>query len=88
MAESKETADQIQVLEGLAPVRKRPGMYIGSTDVMGLHHLHKEVIDNAIDEAMGGYGTVITTTIDEDGSVAVRDFGRGIPTAVHKATKT
>ncbi len=83
----KYTADEIQVLEGLEPVRKRPGMYIGTTDVEGLHHLHKEVIDNCIDEAMAGFGSIIKTVLNADGSVTVRDYGRGIPTEIHKQTK-
>ncbi|MEK7212715.1 MAG: ATP-binding protein, partial [Patescibacteria group bacterium] len=81
------TAKDIYVLEGLEPVRKRPGMYIGSTGPDGLHHLIWEVVDNSIDEAMAGYAKNITVELLPDNQVAVTDDGRGIPVEMHKQTK-
>ena len=84
--EHSYTSHDIQVLEGLEAVRKRPGMYIGSTSEKGLHHLVWEIVDNSIDEALAGYATEIEITVDPQNIVTVEDNGRGMPVEIHEKT--
>ncbi|MFZ5932796.1 MAG: ATP-binding protein, partial [Patescibacteria group bacterium] len=84
MPKNTYTAEQIQVLEGLEPVRKRPGMYVGSTDSRGLHELLREIVDNSVDESFAGVADSIWVILDKDGAAIVRDNGRGIPVDKHK----
>ncbi len=85
--EDEYTADDIQVLEGMEAVRRRPGMYIGSTDQRGLHHLFYEIVDNSVDEFMADFGSIVSIHILQDGSVRISDDGRGIPIDIHPTTK-
>ena len=82
---TKYNEDSIKILEGLDAVRKRPGMYIGSTDKRGLHHLVWEIVDNGIDEVINGFGKKIKISINKDGSITVEDEGRGVPVGMHSS---
>ena len=82
---TKYNEESIKILEGLEAVRKRPGMYIGSTDKRGLHHLVWEIVDNSIDEVINGFGKKIKISINKDGSITVEDEGRGVPVGMHSS---
>ena len=85
---AKYDESSIKILEGLEAVRKRPGMYIGSTDKRGLHHLVWEIVDNSIDEVINGYGNYVKILMHKDGSITVADNGRGVPTGMHESGKS
>ena len=85
---TKYDEESITILEGLDAVKKRPAMYIGSTDKKGMHHLAWEIIDNSIDEIINNYGDKVSVRINKDGSLTVADNGRGVPTGKHKSGKT
>jgi len=85
MTKNEYTAEQITVLEGLEPVRKRPGMYIGSTDSRGLHECLREIVDNSVDESFAGVANSVWVTLNKDGSATIKDNGRGIPVDKHKS---
>ena len=87
MAEKSYNADDLKILEGLEAVRMRPGMYIGSTGIRGLHHVLWEIVDNSVDEAANGYADEITVKLHKDGSASVEDNGRGMPTDVNTKAK-
>ena len=87
MASKSYKAEDIKILEGLDAVRMRPGMYIGTTSVRGLHHILWEIVDNAVDEAANGFANKIDVKLYKDGSASVEDNGRGIPTDIHKTAK-
>ena len=88
MMAHKYDEHSIKILEGLEAVRKRPGMYIGSTDKRGLHHLVWEIVDNSIDEIINGYGNKISIKINKDNSITIADNGRGVPTGMHSSGKS
>ena len=88
MSEKNYDAKSIKILEGLEAVRKRPGMYIGSTDKRGLHHLIWEIVDNSVDEAINGYGDYIKITLHSDKSCSVEDHGRGVPVDMHESGRS